>query len=254
MKRWLILAYGTCAYLMFLGVFLYAIAFTGNFLVPVSLDSTPTSSLGIAVLVNLCLLGLFAVQHSLMARPFFKAWITRYIPAPAERSTYVLATNVAMILLFALWQPIGPEIWRATHPVAIAAIYAMFFLGWAIVFISTCMINHFDLFGMRQVWLNFKGREYKPLKFQTPGFYKYIRHPLYVGWLTVFWFTPVMSLSHFLFAAGCTVYILLAIRWEERDLVDALGVDYTRYRDQTPMFVPKMGAGISESGVHTAHR
>jgi protein-S-isoprenylcysteine O-methyltransferase Ste14 len=241
MKRWLILAYGTICYLMFLGVFLYAIAFTGNFLVPVSLDSQPRSPVGFAILVNVVLLAVFAVQHSLMARPFFKRWIRRYIPSSAERSTYVLASNAAMLLLFACWQPIGPEIWRLTHPVAVAVVYALFFLGWGTVFISTCLINHFDLFGLRQVWLKFRGIPYQPLKFQTPGFYRYIRHPLYVGWLMVFWFSPVMSFSHLLFAVGCTVYILLAIHWEERDLMDALGVEYTRYRDEVPMFVPRLG-------------
>ncbi len=254
MKRWLILGYGAFAYLMFLGVFVYAMAFIGNFLVPVSLDSPATRPLGTAILIDLTLLGLFAVQHSLMARPFFKQWIQRFIPGVAERSTYVLASNLAMICLFVFWQPLGPEIWRCTQPFAVAATYAMYFSGWALVLLSTCMINHFDLFGLRHVWLEFRGRPYTAIKFQTPGFYKYIRHPLYVGWLTVFWFTPIMSAGHLLFAVGCTVYILLAIRWEERDLIDALGVDYTRYRNEVPMFVPRLASGLNESGVHPSRR
>lgn len=256
MQRWIILIYGILNYLVFFGVFLYAIAFTGNFLVPVTLDAAPFSPLMTAIAINLLLLGVFAIQHSLMARPFFKRWLTRIIPEPAERSTYVLASNLAMILMFIFWQPIGPEIWSITNPIASSVIYGLFFTGWAVIFTATCMTNHFDLFGLRQVWLNFQGKPYTQLKFGRRGFYKSVRHPLYVGWLMVFWSAPVMSASHLLFSVGCTVYILTAIQLEEKDLVDALGVDYQRYRNEVPMLIPRLGGGrnpnvVSDSGIQS---
>ncbi|MGI9517434.1 MAG: methanethiol S-methyltransferase [Pirellulaceae bacterium] len=253
MKRYLILAWGVFNYAVFLGVFLYAIAFVGNFWVPVSLDSAPRSPLWAAIAINLGLLGLFAVQHSLMARPFFKDWITRYIPQPAERPTYVGASNLAMIVLFIFWQPMGPMIWSVTNPVAVLIIYAIYFVGWGILLAATFMINHFDLFGLRQVWLEYRGQPYTRLKFTKPGFYKYVRHPLYVGWLTIFWAAPVMSAGHLLFALGTTAYILIAIQLEERDLEAALGVDYRQYKNEVPMLIPGLGTSSrppADSGVH----
>ena len=240
MKRWMILTYGVVCYAIFFGVFLYAIGFIGNLLVPNSLDSQPHSSLGWAIGINMLLLGLFAVQHSLMARPFFKRWLTRFIPQAMERSTYVLASNVAMIALFVLWQPMGGAIWQLTNQAAVMVVYSVFFAGWATVFIATCLINHFDLFGLRQVWLEFRGKPYTSLKFTMPGPYKLVRHPLYVGWLMVFWAAPTMTAGHLLFAIGTTAYILLAIQLEERDLTDAHGVAYLSYRNEVPMLVPRL--------------
>ena len=196
MKRWLVLSYGLFSYLLFLAVFLYAICFIGNIGIPNSLDAEPSSNLGFALAINGLLLALFAVQHSLMARPFFKKWLTRSIPKAAERSTYVLASNLAMIALFAFWQPIGMTVWNLSNPYAVTALYSVFFAGWGLVFISTVWLNHFDIFGVRQVWLYFRKKEYTSLRFEMPGLYKYIRHPLYVGWFLVFWGTPTMTAGH----------------------------------------------------------
>jgi protein-S-isoprenylcysteine O-methyltransferase Ste14 len=252
MKRAMVFAYGIFSYAVFLGVFLYAIGFIGNLMVPNSLDSPPHSSIGFALAVNGMLLALFAIQHSLMARPFFKRWLTQYIPEPAERSTYVLASNAAMIMLFVFWQPLGLEIWSLDNPVVVGLAYTIFFTGWGIVFIATCLINHFDLFGLRQVWLYFRGRPYVQLKFSMPGPYKLVRHPLYVGWILVFWATPVMTAGHLFFAIGTTIYILVAIQLEERDLTDAHGVSYVAYRNEVPMLIPRLGPSRPslESGVH----
>lgn len=255
MKRWLVLAYGLVNYLIFLGVFLYAIGFVGNLVVPNSLDSAPRNAIGYSLFINLILLTVFAVQHSVMARPYFKRWLTRYIPEPMERATYVLASNAAMVALFIFWQPMGFGIWTITHPLARLVIYSIFFAGWALVLVSTCLINHFDLFGMRQSWLYFRGKPYTRLKFTMPGPYRFVRHPLYVGWLMVFWVTPTMTAGHLFFALGTTIYILVAIQLEERDLVDALGVAYSSYRKEVPMLVPRLGsrpAGNSGSGVYGA--
>lgn len=240
MKRWLILGYGLFAYTFFLAVFMYAVGFLGNFLVPTRLDGEATMDLLPALAINLGLLGLFAVQHSLMARPVFKKWLTRWVPQSAERSTYVMASNLAMVAVFAGWQPLGISIWEVTQPVAAAAIYGVFFLGWATVFLSTCLISHFDLFGLRQVWLQWQGKPYESLRFNTPLFYQWVRHPLYVGWLMAIWATPTMGAGHLLFAVGTTVYILTAIQLEENDLVDAHGVAYRAYQNRVPMLIPRL--------------
>jgi len=254
-KKLFVLLYGIFAYTMFFGIFLYSIAFTGNIWIARSLDSPQQVSMAAAILIDLLLLTVFAVQHSVMARPFFKKWLTKYIPEPAERSTYVLMSNLAMILLLAFWQPIGPVIWQIENVTMSIVIYGLFFLGWAILFTSTCLINHFDLFGLRQVWLYFIGKPYTQLRFRTPGFYKFVRHPLYVGWIMIFWFSPVMSASHLLFAVACTAYILIAIQFEERDLEAALGVDYRRYKNEVPMLVPSLRRkpSLDESGVTPAN-
>ena len=241
MKRWAILLYGVATYAMFLGVFLYAILFIGNFSIARSLDGQPLTGFWPAVVINLALLTFFAVQHSGMARSGFKTWITKYIPEPAERSTYVLLSNVAMILMFVFWEPMGGTIWAIESPVVAAAINGAFFLGWLIVLVSTFLICHFDLFGLRQVWLQFQGKPYVQYKFQVPSAYKVIRHPLYVGWLIVFWAAPDMTIAHLLFALMTTAYILIAIQLEERDLVQAFGKKYTDYRDKVPMLIPSLG-------------
>ena len=241
-KRVFIFAYGLISYAVFFATFLYAIGFIGNFqipgLVPVTLDGPPRADFVTALLIDLGLLSLFAVQHSLMARPFFKRWLTRFIPEPAERSTYVLFSSLALIALFIFWQPLGGMVWDVQDPNGRAVLLALFAFGWLLVLVSTFLINHFDLFGLRQIWLQLRGRPYTALKFGTPGPYKLVRHPLYVGWFFAFWATPVMTVTHLLFAVMTTAYILIAIQLEERDLIDALGDDYRRYRERVPMVVP----------------
>lgn len=234
--------YGVVAYSIFFGTYLYAIGFLGNFGVPKTIDSQPTQPLALALAVNAALLGLFALQHSVMARKAFKDWLTRVIPAAAERSTYVLASSLALILLFALWQPMGLTVWSVEHPAARAALYTIFALGWLTVLITTFLINHFDLFGLRQVWFYLRGREYQPLRFVTPGPYKHVRHPLYLGWLMAFWATPTMTAAHLFFAVMTTAYILVAIQLEERDLIRIHGRDYAEYKQRTPMLIPRLSA------------
>jgi protein-S-isoprenylcysteine O-methyltransferase Ste14 len=237
MKRLLIFLYGLACYVVFLGTFLYAIGFVGNFGVPKSIDSAPEVPLGTALLTNLALLGLFAMQHSVMARPAFKRWWTQIVPEPAERSTYTLLSSVALIVLFAYWQPMGGVVWEVTSPVGQAVLYGAFAFGWGLVLMATFLINHFDLFGLRQVWLQLLGQPYQPLPFKTPALYRYVRHPLYVGWFFAFWATPTMTVTHLLFAIATSAYILIAIQFEERDLV-ATHPEYEGYRRRVPMLVP----------------
>lgn len=241
MSRILILAYGLFSYAMFLGVFLYAIGFLGNIYVPNSIDAEPSSSFWTALGINVGLLGLFAVQHSVMARPAFKKMWTKIVPEPAERATYVLFSNIAMIAMFALWQPMGGMVWDVAAQPWNAIIMATYFVGWGILFYATCLINHFDLFGLRQVWLHFQRKPYTRLEFREPGLYSHVRHPIYVGWLMIFWATPVMTMAHLLFCLMTTAYILIAIQLEERDLVDAIGDDYRSYRKRVPMLMPRLG-------------
>jgi protein-S-isoprenylcysteine O-methyltransferase Ste14 len=236
-------AYGVVVYFFFLATFLYAIGFVGNVAVPKAIDSGAAAPLAEALIVNLLLLGLFAVQHSVMARPAFKRMLTRLVPEAAERSTYVLASSLALILLFWQWRPMGGVIWQVDHPVGKILLHGGFAFGWLLVLVTTFLINHFDLFGLRQVWKYFRGLERRPLKFVTPGPYKLVRHPLYVGWLCAFWFTPTMTVAHLVFALATSAYILVAIQLEERDLVDVHGDDYIEYRKRTPMLVPALGSG-----------
>lgn len=240
MNRILIFAYGVVSYAIFFATFLYAIGFVGNFAVPTTLDGAAAMPFWQAFAVNTGLLGLFALQHSVMARPAFKSWWTRIIPPAAERSTYVLLSSLALIAMFVHWQPMGGVVWQVSDPAGQAVLYGLFGLGWAIVLVSTFLINHFDLFGLRQVWLHLTGRPYTALKFGTPWLYRYVRHPLYVGWFLAFWATPCMTAAHLLFAVMTTVYILIAIRLEERDLVAFHGEDYVNYRKRVPMLVPRL--------------
>lgn len=237
-RRITIFAYGLVCYAVFFCTFLYALGWVGNFAVPSSMDGAPRMSFAAALAIDLGLLSLFAVQHSVMARPFFKDILTQFIPAPAERSTYVLASSLALIAMFAFWQPLGGVVWHVTDATARGALWGAFAFGWLLVLVSTFLINHFDLFGLRQVWLELRGKPYTHLKFGTPGPYKLVRHPLYVGWLFAFWATPTMTATHLMFAVVTTGYILVAIQFEERDLVDALGDDYRRYRETVPMMIP----------------
>jgi protein-S-isoprenylcysteine O-methyltransferase Ste14 len=236
-KRILIFIYGVLSYAVFFGTTLYAIGFIGNFWVPKSIDSPRDAPLVIALAIDLALLLLFAVQHSVMARPAFKRWWTRIIPEPAERSTYTLLSSVALIVLFAFWQPLGGVVWNVSEPWGRALLYGGFGFGWILLLMSTYVIDHFDLFGLRQVWLQLVGKSYQPVQFKMPLLYRYVRHPLYVGWLFTFWSTPTMTATHLLFALGTTAYILIAIRFEERDLV-AAHPEYEEYRRSVPMLVP----------------
>jgi methanethiol S-methyltransferase len=241
MKRWSILLYGVASYAVFFVTYLYAIGFLGNLFVPKSIDSGPTGPFGQALLINLGLLGAFALQHSIMARPAFKRWLTRWVPESAERSTYTLASSLALIALFAWWQPMGGVIWDVQSPIMRHVLTGLFLGGFGLVLVTTFLINHFDLFGLRQVWLQFRGRPYTQLKFGTPSLYRVVRHPLYVGWLLAFWAAPTMTVAHLVFALMTTAYILVAIQLEERDLMDA-HPEYARYRKEVPMLVPRLGA------------
>jgi protein-S-isoprenylcysteine O-methyltransferase Ste14 len=237
MGRAVAFAYGVGSYLVFFLTFLYAAGFVGNILVPKSLDAAPNGSLAAALLIDLALLALFAVQHSVMARPAFKRAVTALIPGAVERSTYVLASSLALILLFWQWRPLGGVVWDVQDPIGRAALHGAFAFGWLLVLVTTFLINHFDLFGLRQVWLHLRGRQYEGLRFTTPGPYRLIRHPLYLGWLFAFWATPTMTVTHLVFAVMTTAYILIAIRFEERDLID-LHPEYAEYRKRVPMIVP----------------
>lgn len=239
MNRWLVLLFGVASYVSFLGVFLYAIGFVGGFLVPTQLDELGDTGRSDAMLINLGLLAIFAIQHSVMARPRFKRVWTRVIPVAIERSVYVLCTNLALALLFWQWRPMGVVIWEVDQPLPRMLLWALCAGGWLTVLVTTFLINHFDLFGLRQVWCYFRGRRYEHLPFVTPGPYRWVRHPLYVGWLLAFWATPLMTLAHLVFALTTTLYILVAIQFEERDLVRHHGDRYREYRRRVPMLVPR---------------
>jgi protein-S-isoprenylcysteine O-methyltransferase Ste14 len=237
MSRLLVFVYGIVAYGAFFATYLYAIGFVGNVVVPKALDSAPTAPFATALAINLGLLSLFAIQHSVMARPWFKRALLRVIPQAAERPTYVLASSLALILLFWQWSPLGGVIWDIQSPTWRAMTFTVFASGWLLVLVTTFLINHFDLFGLRQVWLHLRGREYTSLHFVTPGPYRLVRHPLYLGWLLAFWAAPTMTVTHLLFAAVTTAYILVAIQLEERDLIDA-HPEYAEYRRRVPMILP----------------
>jgi protein-S-isoprenylcysteine O-methyltransferase Ste14 len=229
--------YGVVCYLVFFATFLYAIGFLGNFLVPKSIDSGREAPFLYALAINAVLLALFALQHSVMARPWFKAAWTRIVPSSVERSTYVLFSSLALLLLFWKWEPMGGVIWKVTNPDGQLALNALYGLGVLIILAATFLINHFDLFGLRQVWLNLRGVPYTNLAFSTPGLYRIVRHPLYVGWLLMFWAAPVMTVAHLVFALGTTAYILIAIQFEERDLIQ-FHKEYAEYRRRVPMIIP----------------
>jgi len=242
MNAFLTVTYGAATYVFFLATFLYAIAFVGNVAVPKTIDSGAAVPLAEALIVNLLLLGLFAVQHSVMARPVFKRWWTRIVPEPIERSTFVLAATAALALLLWQWRPIAdPVIWTVENPGGVLALNAVFWLGWAVLLTSTFMINHFELFGLRQVFARMLGRILPPAEFRTPFLYRHVRHPIYLGFLLGFWATPHMTAGHLLFAVGTTGYILIGIYFEERDLIAQFGDRYRRYREQVGMLLPRLG-------------
>ncbi|HTC74700.1 MAG TPA: methyltransferase [Edaphobacter sp.] len=241
--------YGVVCYLVFFATFLYAIGFLGNFIVPKSIDSGPESPFLYALAINAILLALFALQHSVMARPWFKAAWTRIVPSSVERSTYVLLSSLALLFLFWKWEPMGGVIWNVTNPDGQLALNALYGLGVIIILAATFLINHFDLFGLRQVWLNLRGIPYTNLSFSTPGMYRIVRHPLYVGWLLMFWAAPVMTVAHLVFTLGTTAYIFIAIRFEERDLVQ-FHKEYAEYRRSVPMIIPIRSSRRTVSVVH----
>lgn len=238
-KRIAFFSYGAVSYVIFFATFLYAMAFVGNLVVSQTIDGAPQIPFGQALVINVALLGLFAVQHSVMARPAFKRWWTKFVPKPVERSTYVLFSSIALLILFHNWQPMGGTIWDVQNESLRYVLYGLFALGWVVVLVATFLINHFDLFGLRQVWLYLIGRPYTQLAFMTPGFYRYVRHPLYLGFLIGFWATPTMTVAHLVFALTTTAYILIAIQLEEGDLVKALGNTYVEYRRRVPMLIPR---------------
>lgn len=231
------LIYGIVSYAIFFATFLYAIGFVGNIFVPKGIDSIPNVPMTQALLINLGLLGIFAIQHSVMARPAFKRWITKFIPEAMERSTYTLASSLLLIAMFWLWEPMGGVVWSIENPAGVALMYSGFAFGWLLVLVSTFLINHFDLFGLRQVWLNFRNKPYTKLKFNLPFAYRVVRHPLYLGWLFAFWCIPTMTIAHLAFAIATTAYILIAIQLEERDLMD-MHPEYAEYRKRVPMIIP----------------
>jgi protein-S-isoprenylcysteine O-methyltransferase Ste14 len=240
MKRVAFFTYGVANHLLFLATYAWLAGFVGNLLVPKSIDSGRAGSIGWAILVDLGLVALFAVQHSVMARPAFKEVWTRIVPKPIERSTYVLFSNVVLWILMWQWRPIDLVIWDVPTGLGRGVMLALFAAGWLVVPAVTLLINHFDLFGTRQVWLHLKRREYTSLPFRTPLAYRWVRHPLYIGWALAFWATPTMTLGHLLFAGSLTVYMAAATIFEERDLVSHFGRVYEEYRQRVPRFVPRL--------------
>ena len=242
MSRFIAVVYGALVYVLFLFTFLYAIAFVGNFgIAPKTIDSGAVGPWLTAMLVNAGLLGVFAVQHSVMARPAFKRWWTKIVPRSVERSTFVLFASLALLALYAFWRPMPTTIWHVADPAVAIAIDAVFWLGFAIVLVSTFLISHFELFGVRQVLARFMNRALPEPTFRTPMFYRHVRHPIYLGFVLAFWAAPHMTAGHLLFAIATTGYILVGIWFEERDLIDQFGDRYRRYREQVGMLIPRFG-------------
>ena len=238
MNKVLSFLYGVVCYLVFFVVFLYLIGFVGDLFVPKAIDTGTEAATAQSVMVNVALLGLFAVQHTIMARTAFKKWLTKVIPEQVERSTFVLASSLLLALLYWQWRPMLGVIWSVDNPTGRAILFGLFWLGWGTVLFSSFIINHFDLFGLRQVWLHFTNREYHHLEFQARSLYRLIRHPLMLGIVIGSWATPHMTTGHLVFAITATIYILIGIRFEERDLVRFHGQNYIDFRRRVPMLVP----------------
>lgn len=238
MKRAFVLLYGVISYILFLVAFLYAIGFTGNLLVPKSIDSGISGPMGTAIIINMLILGLFAVQHSIMARPWFKKAWTKIIPESAERSTFVLLTSLILLLLFWQWRPAHAIVWNIENTTGAMIMNVLFYLGWFIVLTSTFVIDHFELFGLKQVLRFFFKKEFTPPPFTTRLYYKHIRHPIMFGFIVAFWATPTMTMGHMLFTLATTGYILIGIMFEEKDLNKVLGERYKQYSNEVPMLIP----------------
>jgi protein-S-isoprenylcysteine O-methyltransferase Ste14 len=241
MRRIFGFVYGVTCYAVFFLTFLYLIAFVANFMVPKGIDDGAAMATGVAVLINLALVALFGIQHSVMARPAFKKRLAAFLPASLERSTFVLASSLALIILYWQWRPLPQVVWSVESPVWQAILWGLLLAGFGIVLLSTFIIDHFDLFGLRQVWLGLFNRTYRHPSFRVTYFYKFVRHPLYLGLLLGIWCTPLMTLGHLLFAVGMSVYILIGVHFEERDLEMLLGEDYRRYKQRVPMLIPDFG-------------
>ena len=238
MGKFIAFLYGLAAYLIFFVTFLYAIGFVEGLLVPKSIDTGPAAPLLEALIVDLLLLSVFAIQHSVMARRQFKQWWTQYVPQSVERSTYVLFSSLAPILLFWQWRPIPAVVWQIANPAVANAVIGLSLVGWLIVLTSTFLINHFELFGLHQVANNLAGRPMPPPTFKTPMLYKLVRHPIYLGFIIAFWAAPTMTVGHLLFAAVTTAYIFVGIFLEEHDMIELFGDEYRRYRERVSMLVP----------------
>src|SRR5271166_1352805 len=247
MKRFLTIGYGAAAYLLFLAAFLYLVGFVGNLVVPRSVDHGLPAPIGEAALVNVLLVGAFGAQHSVMARPAFKNWWTRFVPSAIERSTYVVLSSAVLVLLYWQWRTMPAVIWDMRQPAGRLTLWALFWLGWAIALASTFMVSHFDLFGLRQVYLAWRGKPYTHIGFHVRLLYRLVRHPLMLGFLIAFWAAPTMTAGHLLFSIAMTGYILIAVQLEERNLVAALGDQYRDYRRDVPMLVPRPHRQASET-------
>jgi protein-S-isoprenylcysteine O-methyltransferase Ste14 len=260
MQRWLFFVYGVGCHLLFFVTFAYMAGFVGGFLVPKTIDSATAGSIATAVAIDLLLLAVFAAQHSIMARPAFKRVWTRVVPAPIERSTYVLASCLVTVLLMWQWRGVDAIVWHVTQPAGRAVAWGLFAAGWLLVPAVSLMIDHCDLFGTRQVWLHLRGQEYRPLPFRIPLLYRRVRHPLYIGWTLAFWAAPTMTAGHALFASVMTGYMALAALVEERDLIAHFGRQYEDYRRRVPMFIPRFRAAATSprqatrAAESTAHR
>ncbi|PQO28172.1 methanethiol S-methyltransferase [Blastopirellula marina] len=248
MFRILSLVYAIFAYVMFLAIMGYFLFFLAGGVVPITVDTPSQHSLAVAIGIDLGLILLFAVQHSVMARPAFKRVWTKIVPAPLERATYVYASNVVMIVLILFWQGIDITLWNVQQPIVRTFLWGLYLVGFLMVPVVSLMINHFDLFGLRQVWLHLKDQEYRPLPFRTPLLYAIVRHPLYLAWGAAFWITPTMTAGHLLLAVGMTVYMGVAAVIEERDLVGVYGDQYRQYQKEVPMFVPRLTGPLEPEG------
>lgn len=247
MTRIAFLLYGLLAYLLFFVAILYGIGFVADIVVPKGIDDGVAEPLSRAIIVNVFLLLLFAIQHNVMARPWFKEWWTRFVPQPLERSTFVAASSLLLLLLYWQWRPLPDVVWQVDNPIGRGILWSLYFLGWAVVFFSSFVIDHFELFGLKQVWSHLRGREHVTAEFSDRSLYRWVRHPLMLGFIIAFWSAPTMTLGRLLFAVVTTVWILIAIRIEERDLAQFLGQPYLHYRQRTPMLLPWLPTGRKQS-------